>query len=324
MRRRAFIALAGAAAWSLRARAQQPGRPYRIGFLGLSTEGGLPRQTAAFRAALSDLGYREGRDIVIEARWAGGRYEVLPALAGELIGLKVDVILTHGTPGVLAAKQATATVPIVMAAVGDALASGLVSNLAHPGGNVTGSTFFNPELVAKRLELLKEAIPDLIRVGLLLNPANRMNEPVLSEAGAMARSLKLELRPFPVRAPAEFEEAFSTMRSESARALAVIDDAVLLANAPALAAAALRHRLPSCGWLDYAFAGGLLAYGVNSAEMWSRAAVFVDKILKGTKPGDLPVERATKFEVVINLKTAKALGLTIPPTLLARAEEVIE
>ncbi len=325
MRRRELILLLGGAAVSpLTAHAQQPARLFRIGFLGSTTADSLPKRREAFRAGLRDLGYQEGRNVVIEYRWADGKYERLPALFAELIGLRVDVIVTHGTPGVMAAKQATSTIPIVMAVVGDALGSGLVSSLARPGGNVTGLTFFQPELLAKRLELLKETMPDLTDVGILLNLANPMNEPALPQVAQVAQSLKLELHQFDVRGPAEFEGAFADMAAKRVRALVVFDDAMLLANAPALAALALKQRLPSCGWIDFAVAGGLMAYGVSFPDMFRRAATFVDKILKGAKPADLPVERATKFETIINLKTAKAIGIDVPTSLLLRADEVIE
>ncbi|MGB9044779.1 MAG: ABC transporter substrate-binding protein [Pseudolabrys sp.] len=326
MRRREFISFLGgaAAAWPIAARAQQSSaKVFRIGFLGSSTADSLPKRPEAFRAGLRDLGYQEGRDFVIEYRWADGNYDRLPALIADLVRLKVDVIVTHGTPAALAAKTAT-TIPVVLAVVGDALGSGIVSSLARPGGNVTGLTFFQPELAAKRLELLKEAMPSLTDVGILLNFVNPMNEPLLPQMSRVAQPLKLELHQFDVRAPTDFEGAFATMAAKRIGALVVIDDAVLLSNAPAVAALALKQRLPSCGWPDFAIDGGLMAYGVDFLDMFRHAAAFVDKILKGAKPGDLPVERATKFETIVNLKTAKALGLTIPYNLLARADQVIE
>ncbi len=325
MKRREFIFGSMAAAWPLAARAQQlSAKVFRIGFLGLPTADSLPKRTEAFRAGLRDLGYQEGRDFIIEYRWADGNYDRLPALLADLVRLKVDVIVTHGVPGVLAAKRATSTIPIVIAVVGDALGTGLVSSLARPGGNVTGLTFFQPELAVKRLEVLKEAIPDLADVGILLNLANPMNEPALPQITQVAQSLKLELHQFDARSPAEFEGAFAAMATKRVRGLVVFEDSMLLANAPALAALALKQRLPSCGWLDFAVAGGLLAYGVNFPDLFRRAATFVDKILKGAKPSNLPVERATKFETILNLKTAKALGLTMSATVLARADEIIE
>jgi putative ABC transport system substrate-binding protein len=326
MRRREFITLlGGTAAWPLVARAQQPSaKVFRIGFLGTQTADSLPKRPEAFRAGLRDLGYQEGRDFVIEYRWADGNYDRLPALLVDLIRLRVDVIVTHGTPAALAAKQATTMMPIVVAVVADALGSGIVSSLARPGGNVTGLTFFAPELNAKRLELLKETLPGLTDVGILLNLVNPMNEPILAHMSRVAQPLKLELHQLDVRAPTDFEGAFAAMAAQRVGALVVIDDAVLLANAPAVAALALKQRLPSCGWPDFAIGGGLMAYGVDTLDMFRRAATFVDKILKGAKPSDLPVERATKFETIVNLKTANALGLTIPYNLLARADEVIE
>jgi putative ABC transport system substrate-binding protein len=316
MRRREFITLLGGAAVVpsiLRVRlaaAQAASKPARIGFLGLSTADSLPKRLEAFRAGMRDLGYQEGRDFVMEYRWADGKYDRLPALFADLVNLKVDVIVTYGTPGVLAAKKATRTIPIVFAVVGDALGSGIVSSLARPDANATGSTFFNPELAAKRLELLKEAIPSLTDVGFLMNPANPMNEPVIPQMSGTARSLKLALHQFGVRAPGDFEAAFTSMTEKRIGALVVLDDAVLLSQAPALAALALRQRLPACGWSDFAIEGGLMSYGVDFPQLFRRAAAFVDKLVKGTKPADLPVERASKFETIVNLKTAKAIGST--------------
>ena len=266
----------------------------------------------------------QGKNIAIEFRWAEGNYDRLPTLVADLVRLKVDVIVTHGTPGSLAAKQATTTIPIVLAAVADPLASGIVSSLARPGENVTGLTFFNPEIAAKRLELLKEALPGLTDVGILLNSANPANGPTLSQMSSVAQHLKLELHQFDARAPTEFEAAFAAMVTRRAGAFVIVEDPMLISNAPAVAALALQQRLPSCAWPDFAIAGGLMAYGVNFPDMFRRAATLVDKILKGEKPGDLPIERATKFETIVNLKSANALGLSIPYNLLARADEVIE
>jgi putative ABC transport system substrate-binding protein len=326
VRRRDFIkVIAGSAAvWPLATRAQQPSaKVFRIGFQGSATADSLPKRPEAFRAGLRDLGYLEGRDFVIEYRWADGNYDRLPALIADLARLNVDVIVTHGTPAALAAKTAT-TIPVVLAVVADPLGSGIVSSLARPGGNVTGLTYFQPELAAKRLELLKEIMPGLTDVGILLNSTNPANEPIVPHMSRVAQPLKLELHQFGVRAPTEFEGAFAAMAAKRVGALVVIDDAVLLSNAPAVAALALKQRLPSCGWPDFAIDGGLMAYGVEFLDMFRRAATFVAKILKGAKPSELPVERATKFETIVNLKTAKALGLTIPLPLLARADELIE
>ena len=266
MRRREFITLIGGAAatWPFTTRAQQPSaKVFRIGFLGTATADSLPKRPEVFRAGLRDLGYQEGRDFVIDYRWADGNYDRLPALFADLVRLNVDVIVTHGTPAALAAKTAT-TIPVVVAVVADALGSGIVSSLARPGGNVTGLTFFAPELNAKRLELLTEILPDLTDVGILLNLANPMNEPILPQMGSVAQSLKLELHQFDVREPADFETAFAAMAAKRVGALVVIDDAVLLANAPAVAALALKQSLPSCGWLEFAIDGGLMAYGVDT------------------------------------------------------------
>jgi putative ABC transport system substrate-binding protein len=311
MRRREFITLLGgvAASWPVAARAQQSTKVYRIGFVSMLSADSLPQRLEAFRAGLREFGYQEGQNIVIEYRWADGQYERLPALFAEMVRLNVDVIVTHGTPGALAAKQVTKTIPIVMAVIADAEASGLVTSLARPGGNVTGLTIFIPELAAKRLELLKETLPGLTDVGVLLNRVNPANEPIVPAMRRTAEPLKLNLHQFGVRDAAEFEAAFTEMAAKRVGALVIIDDATLIANAPALAQIALQHRLPSIGWPGYAVAGGLLSYGINFPDMFRRAATFVDKILRGTKPTDLPVERATKFETIVNLKTAKALGL---------------
>ena len=261
---------------------------------------------------------------MIESRWADGKYDQLATLLADLIRLRVDVIVTSSTPGALAAKQATTTIPIVVAAIGDALASGIASSLARPGGNITGLTIFNPEIAAKRLELLKEVRPDLKDVAILLNLANPNNDSILPQMNRVAQPLNLELHQFDVRSPADFEAAFSAMAAQGVSALVPLEDPILLSNAPAVAALALKQRLPSCGWPDFAIGGGVMGYGVDFPDLFRHAATYVDKILKGAKPGDLPIQRATKFEIIVNLKTAKALGLTIPCSLLVRANEVIE
>jgi putative ABC transport system substrate-binding protein len=324
MRRREFLSFVGAAAaaWPPAASAQQPTQV--IGFLGALSASSWATRVEALRAGLRDLGYVEGKNIVFEFRWAEGNYDRLPTLVADLVRLKVDVIVTHGTPGVLAAKQATTKIPIVFAVVGDAVGSGVVSSIARPDANLTGLTFFQPELIGKRLELLKEIIPDLTDVAILLNTANPMNEPILPQINPIAQSLKLELHQFDVRTRAEFDDAFAAMAAKRVRGLVVFDDAVLLGDTLVVAALALQHNLPSCGWTEFAIDGGLMAYGVNFPDMFRRSAKLVDKILKGAKPSDLPVERSTKFESIVNLKTAKALGLLVPYNLLARADEVIE
>jgi putative ABC transport system substrate-binding protein len=324
MRRREFITfLGGAASWPFTARAQDSGKLFRIGFLGSTSANGLRERTKAFRDGLRVLGHEEGRDIVIEARWADGHYERLPMLLAELIASKVDVIVTHGTPGALAAKQATMTIPIVVAVVGDALNSGVVSNLAKPEANLTGSTFFGPELAAKRLEILKEAMPNLLTVGVLTNLANPMNEPIMPQMREVASSRKLTLRQYDARSPADFDGVISAMKADIG-AFVLLDDSMLIDNAPAIGKLALKHDLPSIGFPAYAEADGLLGFGIDFPEIFRRAATFVDKILKGAKPADLPFERASKFETVVNLKTAKAIGIELPTAVLLRADQVIE
>jgi putative ABC transport system substrate-binding protein len=326
MRRREFITLLGgaAAAWPLAARAQQPEKIARIGFLGATSAPGWASRLEAFRSGLRDLGYVEGKNIVIEFRWAEQQYNRLPDLAAELVRLNVDVLVTYGTPGTLVAKRATRTIPIIMVHSGDAVAAGLVASLARPGGNVTGSTYFLPELMAKRLELLKDVIPGIIHVALLVKPDNPFFGTALPALEVPAKSLKMVLQQFEARGPNEFEAAFSAMAKRRTDAVVILEDAVFVTNAKAIAHLSAMQRLPSAGFNELAKAGGLIGYGVNFPEMYRRAAFFVDKILKGAKPADIPVEQATKFEVVINMKTANALGLQVPQTLLARADEVIE
>jgi putative ABC transport system substrate-binding protein len=320
MRRREFITLiGGAAAWPVVARAQQRRNIARIGFLGPASESGMAPRVDEFRWGLRDLGYAEGANIIIEYRWADGKYERLPDLAAELVRSNVDLIVTAGTPGSLAAKQATATIPIVVASIGDPLR--VVASLARPGGNITGSGFFSPELFAKRIELLKELMPRLTRMATLFNPGapgdNKMME-------TTAQSLKVELQQFPVRAPNEFENAFERMEQGRILAVNIDDDQMLTANIGAIAALTTKHRFVSVGNKEFGQAGGLMGYGVNFAAIYRRAAAFVDKVLNGAKPADIPFEQATKFEFILNLKAAKALGLDVPPIMLARADEVIE
>jgi putative ABC transport system substrate-binding protein len=307
--------------------AQQPSaKVARIGFLG-SASASSPASLArvgALRAGLRDLGYVEGKNIVVEFRWAEDKYDRLPDLAAELVRLNVDVLVSQGTSGTLAAKRATTTIPIVMPNAGDPVSTGIVASLARPGGNVTGTTYFNPEISAKRLEILKEAVPRMKRVAVLLNPVSPLVVPILREMGIAAESLKLEIQQYEARAPKEFENAFAAMAKRRVDAAVVVDEAMLIANANAIAALAVRQKLPSIGFLEFAEAGGLMAYGVNLIETFRRAAYFVDKILKGAKPADLPIERATKFGLVINRLTARAVGITIPQSILLRADRVIE
>jgi putative ABC transport system substrate-binding protein len=324
--RRRFLGTlsAGLLATPLADEAQPAGKVWRIAFFGSTSPSGYASQTKAFREGLRELGYVEGRNVIIEFRWANGKYERLPELAADLVRLKPDVLVTHGVPGALAAKRATDTIPIVIGVVGEAVAIGAVEGLARPGGNVTGSSFFVPELNAKRLEVLKEAFPRLSRVGVLLNRDNAVNRLVLRTMEQAAPALKIQLQSVEARDQSDLENAVSTLVKGHAEAIAVEDDAMLLAHAERIADAARKHRHPTIGFVEYARAGGLLAFGVNFPDLWRRAAFFVDRILKGVKPADLPVEQPTKFELVINLKTAKALGLTIPPSLLLRADQVIE
>jgi putative ABC transport system substrate-binding protein len=325
MRRRAFITLlGGAAAWPLGARAQRSERIARIGILIAASVSGYATRIEGLRAGLRALGYVEGRNLVIELRAAEGNYGRLRALAEELLRLKVDILVTHGVAGSLAAKEATTSIPIVMAVIGDPVAMGVVPALVRPGGNITGSSFFVLELVTKRLEFLKTMAPRIRRPALLVNPDNAFTETMLQAATSAASALSLALRPFPVRRIEEMEENFSPLARDGVDALVVMDDAVFLANHSAIVEFAARHRLPSGVPSEFAPAGGLIGYGVDYVAMFHRAASFIDKILKGAEPGSLPIEQATKFELVLNLATAKALELEVPPLLLARADEVIE
>ncbi len=309
----------------LAAFAQQKGKFWRIGFLGAASASGFARRVDALRAGLRDLGYVEGKNLVIEFRWAEEKYERLPELAAELVRLKVDIIVTHGTVGIRAAKAATTTIPVVMATSGDPVAAGLVASLARPGGNVTGLSGINPEVIAKRLELLRDAFPLTRQVAVLLNPDNStVIKLVFPAMEVTAKSLKLQLQQFGVRGPGDTGSAFAAMAKRRVDAVVSSDDAVLIANAGAIAKLAARMRLPSVGPIELAEAGGLMAYGANRREMFRRAAYFVDRIFKGAKPADLPVEQATRFETLLNLKTAKALGLQFPQAVLARADRVIE
>jgi len=330
VRRREFISLLGgaAAAWPLGASAQQAAKIFRIGYLAgdLATSPHLPE---AFRRGLRDLGYVEGRNVVIEYRDAEGKLERLPTLAAELVALKVDVIVAVATLHALAAKQATRTLPIVFCSAPDPVTSGLVTSLARPGGNVTGLSTQAPELVGKCLELLKQAVPGVSRVAVLWQPggsgSERMEKDNLKEADVAARTLGVRLQFVEARGPADFDRALSDMTRARAGALIVLGSTMFLIEQRRLVDLAAKNRLPAVYPLrEFVDAGGLMAYGPNIADLFRRAAAYVDKILKGAKPADLPVQQPTKFELVINLKTAKALGLRIPPVLLARADEVIE
>jgi ABC-type uncharacterized transport system substrate-binding protein len=329
MDRRAFIStLAGSLlATPLAGEAQQPTKIPRIGYLA-TTLTANPHVHEAFRQGLRDLGYVEGRNLIIEYRDAEGNLERLPALAAELATLKVDVIVAVGAPpAALAAKQATQTIPIVFS-VADALTSGLVTSLARPGGNLTGLSFLGPELIGKRLEQLKQAVPGVNRVAVLWQPgalSERTEKDILKEVEIAARALAVRPQFVQVRGPADFDRAFSDMTKARADALTVWSTPMFVTERRRLVDLAAKNRLLAVyPWREFVDAGGLMAYGPNLADLLRRAATYVDKILKGAKPGDLPVEQPTKFELVINLKTARALGLTIPPSLLQRADQVIE
>ena len=329
MDRRAFISTltGGLLAAPLAAEAQPAAKVARIGFLATSLAAN-PHLTDAFGQGLRDLGYVEGRTVVIEYRDAEGNLERLPALAAELVALKVDVIVSPNTPAALAAKQATRTLPIVFVGVGEPVASGLVSSLARPGGNVTGLSVVSPELVGKWLELLTQAVPEVSRVAVLRQPGamdERTEKDMLKGAEVAARALGVRLQFVEARSSADLERAFSDMIRERAGALTVRPAPMFVSERRRLVALAAKNRLPAVyPWREFVDAGGLMAYGPNLADLYRRAAPYVDKILRGAKPGDLPVEQPTKFELAINLKTAKALGLTIPPSLLQRADQVIE
>jgi putative ABC transport system substrate-binding protein len=326
MKRREFITLLGGATaiWPLAARAQQAGKVHRIGFLGSATAGGSAKEVESLRTGLREFGYVEGTNIVVEFRWAEGIYDRLPHLVAELIATNVDVLITHGTPGTRVAKQATTTIPIVMAISGDAIATGLVSSLARPEANLTGSTFFLPQLNAKRLELLKEACPRISHPAALSNPDNPVSRPIIPAMQAAAAPLSLIVEVVRAQGPSEFGLAFAAMAKSRVDSVVVTEDGEFAASFRAIAMLALANKLPSIGAREYAEAGGLIGYGVSILGLYRRAAYFVDRILKGTKPADLPIEQPTKFELIVNLKTAKTLGLTISETFLVRADGVIE
>ena len=326
LNRRDFITLVGgaAAAWPLAARAQQPGKLRTIGFLGQSTRSAASEWVAAFVQRLHELGWNEGRTVAIEYRWADGREERFAQIAAEFVRLKVDIIVTSGTPQVLAAKQATSVIPIVFAAAGDPVASGLVASLARPGGNATGLSSLVADLAGKRLELLREVVPALRRLAIMGNVGNPLTVLELGEVQAAAGTLGLEVHTLEIRQAQDITPAFEALKGR-ADALYVCIDALVNANRIRINTSALGARLPTMhGSRDYVEAGGLMSYGPNYPDLFRRSADYVDKILHGAKPGDIPVEQPTKFDLVVNLTTARALGLDLPPTLLARADEVIE
>jgi putative ABC transport system substrate-binding protein len=326
MRRREFMTLVGgAAAWPLAAHAQQlrPGKIARIGMLETTSIASNTAGLKAFRQGLQGLGYIEGQNFLIEYRSADGHPERFAELASELVGLKVDLILTRGTPAALAAKDATSTIPVVMAAIGDPLLA--VSSLAHPGGNLTGLSAFVTDLMAKRVELLKETVPRLERISVLLDMSNASEPPQWMVAQTASQSLGLPSQLFDIRKHDDLQPAFDMASRQRGNALVFSIDTVIQANSQFIVDLAAQHRLPAIyASKEFADVGGLMTFGVNYPDLYRRAAIYVDKILKGAMPAELPIEQPTKFELVINLKAAKALGLEIPPTLIGRADEVID
>lgn len=327
MRRREFILLTGSATLcSFSALAQQAGKVPRIGYLRVTSPSDRPPLLDTFRQGLRELGWIEGQNIVIDYRFAEGRLDRLPDLAAELVRLKVDVIVSLGTQGVTAAKNATKTIPIVMIGVRDPVGVGLIASLARPGGNITGvSGSAGLEIVTKQLELLKETVSKIRRVAILSNPANAYHQLAIKELNVAARSLGVQLQLLEARGPNEFDGAFAAMARERVGALLVLSDVIFNDHRTRLVDLAAMNRLPAAyGIRESVEAGGLMSYGPSFLDFYRRSTAYVDKILKGDKPADLPVEQPTKFELIINLRTAKTLGIEIPPTLLSRADEVIE
>jgi len=312
-------------ALSVPVEAQQVKKVPRIGILTPGPVSERAHYFEAFRQGLRELGYVDGQNIILEIQSADGKLQRLPDLAAELVRVKVNVIVTEGTPAGQAAKKATQMIPIVMASSGNAVGAGLVASLARPGGNITGSSFLGTETISKGLELLKEVVPRVSRVAFLYDPDNAANVVTLRESEAAARELGVRLQPLEARDRGDFEPAFSAMRRERAQAISGALSSANFTHRKLITDYAARHRLPTMfGRTEFVDAGGLMSYGVNARDLWRRAAYYVDRILKGAKPADLPVEQPTKFEFVINLKTAKQIGLTIPPNVLARADRVIK
>jgi putative ABC transport system substrate-binding protein len=323
--RRQFIAALGGAvlAWPLAARAQQTAMPV-IGYLNSTSASGWAAQLAAFLQGLQEAGYREGRNVAIEYRWAEGQNDRLPAMAAELVRMQVNVLVANG-PSALPAKAATTTIPIVFTTGADPVQLGLVTSLNRPGGNLTGVSTLNVEMGAKRLQLLHELVPNATSIAMLINPTDPNAETNTKDARAAARTLGLELHMLHASAASDFDLVFQSLVQLRAGALVIGSDAFLISQSEHLGALAIRNAVPTIGpYRDFAVAGGLMSYGDSLTELYRQAGVYTARILKGEKPADLPVQQATKDELVINLKTAKALGLTIPITLLGRADEVIE
>ena len=325
MRRREFITLlGGAAVWPLGARAQQPTKLPTVGFLGATTPSAQKKWTDAFVQRLRDLDWIEGRTIAIEYRWAEGRTDRATQIFAEFVRLNVEVIVTHPTPLALAAKQTTSLIPIVFAVAGDPVGTGLVASLARPGGNVTGLSLQIPDTISKQLELLREVVPDLRRLAILANIGNPIAVQEMRGVQEVARMLGIEVTTSEILRGEDIAPAFEALNGR-ADALYVCTEPLVNTNRVRTNALALNAHLPSVvGYPEFVEAGGLISYGPNYPALFRRAADFVDKILRGAKPADIPVEQPTKFDLIINLKTARALGLEVPPTLLARADEVIE
>jgi putative ABC transport system substrate-binding protein len=294
----------------------------RIGFLSSESPSNHGTRLEAVRAGLRELGYREGSDLIIEARWAEGDYARLPALAAQLVALEVSLVVTSGTKATLAMKGASKTIPIVMGSTGDPVGLGITSDLAHPGGIVTGFSSMNAELIAKRLEMLKQAVPRIVRVAYLVNPANP--PAAFPTLRAEASRLKVELQLVEIRSPQEFDRTFAELARQRVEAIVVHGDTMFSVHAGVLAELATRGRLPSAGNRELAQAGGMIGFGADPLEGHRRAAVYVDRILKGAKPSDLPIERAMRFHLVLNLKTARLLGITMPQSLMLRADELVQ
>jgi putative ABC transport system substrate-binding protein len=325
MRRRQFLWIAAGAISAPFSASAQSARVRRIGFLGNSTAALEANLVGPFRNELRRLGYEEGRNIHIEYRWAEGRYERFPKLVAELIAAKVDVLVTAGTPATLTIKRATTTIPLVMIAVGDPVGNGIVPSLARPGGNITGLSSIAPELEGKRLELLKEVLRDVSQVAIILNETNPFHVASMKQARAAAAAMQIKLLALPVAKAEDLDGAFAAILKEKPNALLVLADRVFLHNRKRMMDFATANRLPTIlPYRELVEAGGLMSFGPSYEEMHRRAADYVDKILKGTKPGDLPVEQPTKFDLRVNLKAAKAIGLKIPEAFLLRADEVIE
>ena len=317
--------LGGAVAWPIAARAQQPGMPV-IGFLDSKSPDDSAHMVAAFRRGLNESTFIEGQNVTIEFRWAQNQYDQLPVLAADLVRRRVDVIAATGGPAALAAKAASATIPIVFRLAADPIAAGLVASLSRPGGNVTGVTSLNLEVGSKRLEFLHELVPTATIMAALVNPTNPTNAEILSrDLQATARLLGLQLHLLHASSDADIDAVFATLTELRAAGLVIGTDALFTSREKKLAALGLHYRIPTIyQWREFVAAGGLVSYGGSFADSYRLAGVYTGRILKGEKPADLPVQQATKFELFINLKTAKALGITVPPTLLARADEVIE